>query len=154
MTTNRITRALRGDRHVDAPAPPAIQLDDAELRTRLAPEQYRVLRQAATERPFSGDYVHMKDDGGYRCAACDAMLFSSDAKFDSGTGWPSFDEPAVSSAVELRRDRSHFTERTEVLCRRCGSHLGHVFDDGPSATGQRFCINSCALAFEPAEPSA
>src|SRR5262249_8894927 len=101
-----------------------------------------------------GEYVYNKDSGDYRCAACGAMLFSADSKFESGTGWPSFTEPAVAQAVELRPDNSLFMRRTEVLCRTCGGHLGHVFDDGRGPTGQRYCINSAALAFDPADASA
>ena len=127
-----------------------IEKTDEQWRQELTPEAYKVLRHKATERPFTGAYVHAKEDGIYRCAACDAELFSSDAKFDSGTGWPSFSEPAVAQAVELRPDNSLFMRRTEVVCRRCGGHLGHVFDDGPTETGDRYCINSCSLAFEPA----
>ena len=122
---------------------------DEEWRRALTPEQYRVLRQAGTERPFTGAYVNCHDDGIYRCAACSATLFSSDAKFDSGTGWPSFTEPAMADAVTLHRDWGFLGVRTEVRCRQCGSHLGHVFRDGPRPTGQRFCINSCALDLEP-----
>jgi peptide-methionine (R)-S-oxide reductase len=123
---------------------------DEQWRQELTDEQYNVLREAHTERPFTGEYVHNHEDGFYRCAGCGAELFRSDAKFDSGTGWPSFFEPAVAEAVELRPDNSLWMRRTEVVCRRCGGHLGHVFDDGPRPTGDRYCINSCSLAFEPA----
>jgi peptide-methionine (R)-S-oxide reductase len=122
-----------------------IPSSDEEWRERLTDEQYTVLRCKGTEPPFSGAYVFTKDDGIYRCAGCSAELFRSDAKFDSGTGWPSFCEPAVAANVELRPDFGHGMARTEVLCRRCGGHLGHVFDDGPAPTGQRYCINSLAL---------
>jgi len=126
-----------------------VSLSDEDWRGKLTPEQYRVLRQAGTEPPFTGQYFDCHVDGMYRCAACGAELFSSEAKFDSGTGWPSFTEPTVARAVELHRDRSLGMERTEVVCRACGSHLGHVFDDGPMPTGQRYCINSCSLNLEP-----
>ena len=102
-----------------------------QWRQELTPMQYSVLRKAHTEMPFTGEYVHNHEDGSYRCAGCGAELFRSDAKFDSGTGWPSFDEPTIAEAVELRSDNSLFMRRTEVVCRRCGGHLGHVFDDGP-----------------------
>ncbi|HSD01860.1 MAG TPA: peptide-methionine (R)-S-oxide reductase MsrB, partial [Gaiellales bacterium] len=112
------------------PSTPAVPTTDEEWRTRLTPDQYDVLRRKGTERPFTGEFVHTKDDGTYVCAGCGAELFSSDTKFDSGTGWPSFTDPMAAENVELHRDRSHFMIRTEVTCRRCGSHLGHVFDDG------------------------
>ena len=126
---------------------------DDQWRQELTPLQYDVLRHAHTEVPFTGEYVHNHEDGVYRCAGCGAELFDSDAKFNSGTGWPSFDQPAIAEAVELRPDNSLFMRRTEVVCRRCGGHLGHVFNDGPKTTGQRYCINSCSLAFEPATAS-
>jgi peptide-methionine (R)-S-oxide reductase len=118
---------------------------DEQWRELLTPEQYRVLRERGTEPPFTGRYVHSKDTGMYRCAACGADLFSSETKFDSGTGWPSFAEPADRENVILTTDESHGMIRTEVRCKRCGSHLGHVFDDGPGPDGKRYCINSVAL---------
>jgi peptide-methionine (R)-S-oxide reductase len=123
---------------------------DEQWRQELSPEQFDVLRKGGTERAFSGQYWNVKTDGVYRCAACGAELFSSDTKFDSGTGWPSFTEPAVAAAVETRPDNSLFMRRTEVVCRRCGGHLGHVFEDGPADKGGlRYCINSCALELDP-----
>jgi peptide-methionine (R)-S-oxide reductase len=126
-----------------------VKLTEDEWRERLTPEQYEILRRHGTERPFTGQYVNVKEDGIYRCAGCGAELFSSGTKFDSGTGWPSFYEPAVAENVELRRDSSYGMERSEVVCRHCGGHLGHVFDDGPRPTGLRYCINSCALELDP-----
>ena len=130
------------------PRTAAVPSTDEEWRARLTPEQYDVLRRKGTERPFTGELVHTKDDGTYVCAGCGAELFSSDTKFESGSGWPSFTDPMNAENVELHRDLSHFMVRTEVTCRRCGSHLGHVFDDGPGASGKRYCINSCALQLD------
>ena len=126
-----------------------IEKTDEQWREQLTPEQYEVLRRKGTEPPFTGRYVHSKEDGIYRCAGCGADLFSSDTKFESGTGWPSFYEPAENANIELVSDTTHGMVRTEVVCGRCGGHLGHVFPDGPAPTGQRFCMNSCALELDP-----
>ena len=130
---------------------PEIQKTEDEWRADLSPEQYEVLRRSGTERPWTGKYVHNHDDGTYTCVGCGAVLFDSNTKFESGSGWPSFYEPAVAEAVELVDDHSHGMVRTEVRCRRCGGHLGHRFDDGPEPSGQRYCMNSLALDFKPAE---
>lgn len=122
-----------------------------QWREELAPDQYAVLRRAATEPAFTGSYTHEKSIGMYRCAGCNAELFSSDTKFDSGTGWPSFARPVSDGVIEERVDDTLGTVRTEALCATCGGHLGHIFDDGPPTTGLRYCMNSLSLAFEPRE---
>lgn len=120
---------------------------DSELKAKLTEEQYRVLREKGTEAPFSGELLNEKRAGMFNCAACGAQLFASDAKFESGTGWPSFDT-ALPGAVEFVSDDSHGMQRTEVVCANCKSHLGHIFDDGPTQSGKRYCINSVCLGFE------
>ena len=126
-----------------------LQKTEEQWREELSPEEYNVLREQGTERAFTGAYWDTKTPGTYRCRACGQELFHSDTKFDSGTGWPSFFDPMESDAVETRPDNSHFMRRTEVVCSRCGSHLGHLFEDGPNPTGLRYCINSCSLDLEP-----
>jgi len=128
-----------------------LNLTDAEWRERLSPEQYQVLRQAGTERAFTGKYEKNKQEGEYRCAGCGQPLFESDDKYESGSGWPSFTQPAADQAVEVHRDMTHGMVRTEVVCSNCAGHLGHVFPDGPGPEGLRYCINSAALDFQPKE---
>ena len=125
-----------------------INKTEEEWRRELTPEQYRVTREKGTERPFSGEYENTKEAGTYVCVACGNPLFRSETKYDSGSGWPSFYEPLSDESVTTESDERHFMERTEVLCSRCDAHLGHVFDDGPQPTGQRYCMNSVALKLE------
>ncbi len=122
-------------------------------RKKLTPEEYEIVREKGTETPFTGTYVHEKTPGMYRCVACGQELFSSSTKFDSGTGWPSFTDPVNLEHIDLREDTSLGIRRTEVLCKKCGAHLGHVFDDGPGLTGKRYCVNSLALSFRPTSDS-
>ena len=141
---------MRRTRATAATPPPEICKPDEQWRQELTRQQYDVLRRGHTEQAFTGRYLYAKGNGSYRCAGCGNELFSSETKFESGTGWPSFTDPVFGEAVETREDRSHFMTRTEVVCARCGGHLGHVFDDGPrDAGGMRYCINSCALNLDP-----
>ncbi len=129
--------------------PEKIKKSEAEWRRELTPEQYHVLREKGTERAFTGEYAHSKDKGVYRCAACGQELFSSETKFESGSGWPSFYQPIEKDRVDSQEDASHGMHRVEVVCSRCDSHLGHVFPDGPRPTGLRYCINSVSLKLDP-----
>jgi peptide-methionine (R)-S-oxide reductase len=126
-----------------------VDLSEREWRERLSPAQFKVLRKSATEPPWSGELLHVETNGVFRCAGCGAELFSTDNKFESGSGWPSFDRAVTEGTVEERRERIFLMVRTEILCARCGGHLGHVFPDGPTETGQRYCVNSLSLDFVP-----
>jgi peptide-methionine (R)-S-oxide reductase len=130
-----------------------VRKSDAEWRQELTPDQYHILREKGTERPFTGAFVNTHDDGTYHCAGCGAELFDSATKFESGSGWPSFHEPKNRETVDLHEDTAYGMRRVEATCKQCGGHLGHVFPDGPEPTGLRFCINSCALDFQPQSDS-
>ena len=147
MTTGARAVAL----HMRLPWKTTRDPDNAELRARLTAEQYRVTQKAGTERPYSGRHHDAKDDGTYRCVVCGSALFDSDTKFDSGTGWPSFTDPIAPATVSLHKDRKLGIARTEVRCAGCDAHLGHVFRDGPGASGERYCMNSAALHLEPSD---
>ncbi|SFM68466.1 peptide-methionine (R)-S-oxide reductase MsrB [Methanolobus profundi] len=140
-------KETKGTEKQDAPA----EKSEEQWKEVLSKDQYIVLRQKGTEAPFTGKYYANKEKGTYLCAACGQELFSSDTKYDSGSGWPSFFKPLADDKVTLKEDHSHFMERTEVVCSRCGSHLGHVFDDGPKPTGKRFCMNSISMDFKKEE---
>ena len=135
------------------PAGPEITMSDAQWRERLSPARYQVLRRSATEPAWSGELLHVDGDGVFRCAGCGAELFTTDAKFESGTGWPSFDRAKADGSIVETSDRSLWMVRTEITCAKCGGHLGHVFPDGPTETGLRYCVNSLSLEFEPEQPS-